>query len=113
MSIVVWEGESFAGLLRRRSRPIDVDGCASLELEAAVGAISVGTGLTLQLQTSDDLKHWSDVGDGIGLKTTGYGAAHYRAAVDKYKRWIRVEAELTGPDPAVLTSVSVNPYESS
>ena len=114
MQIVVWDRETLTGAITVETPAIDVEGIPVVEVVVSVHGIS-GTSpqLTLQLQTSDDMETWADVGADIDMTATGYGADTYPVVDDLYARYVRIEAALTGTDPVVNATVSLNTYESS
>ena len=115
MQIVVASRKQFYDVVTfESSPPIDVSGMPMVTVDITVHSISgSGAQLDCQLQTSDDLETWADVGTAASKTTTGFGSSAVVASSTPYARYVRVQYQVTGTTPLINATVAVNTYQSS
>jgi hypothetical protein len=114
MQIAVRNRDTVTGVVTVYSTIIDVSNMPLLTLLLIVHAVSgTGPNLAAQVQTSDDLESWSNVGSALSRGTAGQSKSAVTAETDVYGRYIRVEFASTGTSPLFNFSFYVNAFPST
>jgi hypothetical protein len=103
--------ETLSGVITIYSDPVDVSGMSLLTFMLVVYAISGTSPVgTVQIQTSNDLETWKDVGSNFALTAVGQETRFLLAAGDFYQRYVRAEIDLAGTNPLVAYSLWADLY---
>jgi hypothetical protein len=114
MQMTVKNRDTVTGVVTVYSRVLDVSNMPQLTLLLIVHAVS-GTSplLAAQVQSSDDLQTWSDVGGALSRSTTGQSNGALEARDEVYGRYIRIQFASSGTSPLFNFSYYVNGFPSS
>jgi hypothetical protein len=109
MQVVLKDRETLSGVLDIDTDPVDVSGMSLLTFLFVVYSISGTTpAATVQVQTSNDLETWKDVGSSFNLNAAGSQTAMFAALNENYQRYVRANVSLTGTAPLVSYSLWLN-----
>ncbi len=106
--------ETLTGDAQLFTSPADVTGMPQCSMNMTLH--SVGGTLTtfdVQMQTSDNLEDWFDVGNSFGRTTVGVALEEINVRNHKYGRYVRAEIAITGTNPLVNYSLWLNTFPSS
>ena len=114
MQILLWDRETVSGVSAVETPSVDVQGGAVIQFSLTVHMIN-GTSPTFsaQLQTSDDLETWKDIGTVLSASTVDYYRDVVDIKTDKYGRYVRLRTTLAGTDPVVNVTIALNTFQSS
>jgi len=111
MQIIVANRKQMYRAVTETSDPIDVQGIPRLSLDLTVNSISGTTPqVDAQLQTSDDLETWANVGGVVDRTSTGLELGAILITSTEYGRYVRVQYTLSGTDPLANVTICVNTF---
>jgi hypothetical protein len=114
MQVIFKNRETLTGVVTVYTTPVDVSNMPLLTATLIVYAISGTTPfLAVQLQTSEDLETWDDVGGSFNLGVAGADKRAFLADTAVYGRYIRAQLALTGTNPLVNFSLYMNMFPST
>lgn len=114
MQITLKDRETITGVVTVETQPVDVSGMPQLSAEVVVHAVSGTTpDCQLQLQTSNNLEDWSNIGGTWSETAVGATQQGYGVTGDNYQRYVRFQIAVTGTSPMFNYSLYLNTYASS
>jgi hypothetical protein len=109
MQVTLKNRETLSGVVTIATVPFDTNGMSLITLMLTVYAISGTTpDIEIQLQTSNDLETWVDVGASFSRTTAGTTITGFDAATVFYQRYVRAQIALTGTGPLASYSLWAN-----
>ena len=114
MQITLKDRETITGVVTIETPPVDVSGMPQLSAEVVVHAVSGTTpDCQLQMQTSNNMEDWSDVGGTWSETAVGATQQTYEVNGTAYQRYVRFQVAVTGTNPMFNYSLFLNTYQSS
>jgi hypothetical protein len=114
MQMVLKNRETVTGQVTVFSTVVDVSNMPLLTACLVVYAVSgTGPSVTIQVQTSDDLETWQNVGSSFNLTAAGMQKAAFTAQTDVYGRYIRCSIAVAGTSPLFNFSLWLNAFPST
>ena len=112
MQIILLENANLAGPVSMRTEIVDMEGIAAFTVLLNVLDIK-GTSpqVSVQVRTSDDLETWTDIGSAITANAAGQDPpTAFRVTTTPYSRYVQAVVTLSGTDPSIVVSLTVNTY---
>lgn len=114
MQITIKDSDALNGEATIRTSTIDVSEIPLLTVALIVHTIGGGSAsISVQLETSENLEDWDDVGSPISQGSAIPTKAAFKAGTDVWGRYLRTTITFTGTTPKIVYSLYMNTFPSS